>query len=80
MGLERHIRETLEMARPDLAFGLDYWFEDGLQTATPRTASEIADALNRHPSGDFVRMIADGRMVRPSESPEETDRFYHSTP
>jgi len=51
MGLESHIRQVVEDDPTVMAFGLDYWFENGLKTSTQEAANEIVRILND--SGEF---------------------------
>ena len=56
MGLESHITQVLEDDPVVMAFGLDYWFENGLKASTQEAANEIVRILNE--SGEFGKATA----------------------
>lgn len=51
MGLESHIRSSMERAASGMVYGEDYWFEDGLTLATKDAAEKMAALLDE--SGEF---------------------------
>jgi hypothetical protein len=56
MGLESHIRQVLEDDPVVMAFGLDYWFENGLKVSTQEVANKMVKIFND--SGEFGHATA----------------------
>jgi len=56
MGLESHIRQVVEDDLVVMAFGLDYWFENGLKVSTQEVANKMVEILNE--SGEFGHATA----------------------